>query len=132
VSAREIGGSRTIRTADLRKAKYRESGFLLLDSKEIYLLNENLCQDIMQLILRSRNNDIEIDALIDMANGSTAGTASTEQYANIVDRLERTARNAEKVVDLMRKHWTRPERYNEPISVSFRKGSKSDAEASRG
>jgi hypothetical protein len=48
--------------AAIRTLKYKESGgTLFLDTKEIYLLNENICQDIMQVSLLSRNNDIYVD-----------------------------------------------------------------------
>jgi hypothetical protein len=114
VTAREIKKINSAGIVELRKARYRDSGFMALEAKELFILNENLCQDVMQMILISRNNDIEIDCLIDsMKSGKTENFSSAEcRY--LVDRLEATATLADTVTKRLKRHAANPEGYDEP------------------
>ena len=59
ITADELEAMKAIGPARLRMARYQDGGFMAFDAKELHLMNENLCQDIMQIVLHSRNNDIE-------------------------------------------------------------------------
>lgn len=95
-------------------ARYRDGGLMALDTKELYLLNENLCQDIMQIILYARNNDIEIDEHFDRVKAGERASFTPGECRDLIDRLKLTVRISEAVIDHLDKHARNPDGYNEP------------------
>jgi hypothetical protein len=95
-------------------ARYRDGGFMALDTRELYLLNENLCQDIMQIVLHSRNNDIEIDYVLKRINADERQIVDPGECETLIGRLRLTVRISETVVGHINRHAKNPDGYNEP------------------
>lgn len=114
ISSDEIQASDQISLVQLRKARYRDGGVIFLDTKELYLLNENLCQDVMQVILYSRNTDIEIDQMIENIKCGKIETYSKEECVSLIRRLNVSTKIAAVVIAHMEIFWKKPDRYNEP------------------
>lgn len=116
LTANELGDCKILSVADLRKAMYKDSGMLALDVNEIYILNENLCQDIMQIILFARNNDIELDEMIKSMSPDhrSSDTHSQSMISRLVRRFHTTAEISDLVLDRLEKHSKDPNRYDEP------------------
>jgi hypothetical protein len=114
ITADELQAIEDIGTSRLRMSRYRDGGFMALDTKELYLLNENLCQDMMQIVLHARNTDIEIDHMLESIKTGKRESYRPGECAHLVARMRLTVRIAEIVLEHLKKHERRPERYNEP------------------
>jgi hypothetical protein len=116
LTATELSSSERPSVGDLRKAQYKDTGMLALDVKEIYILNENLCQDIMQIILFTRNNDIELDEVIkSVACDHNVGESKIHSMIpRLVRRFHMTAQISDLVLSRLEKHSKNPDRYDEP------------------
>jgi hypothetical protein len=66
LSGQEVLGAGQDNILRIRMAKYWESGMISFDSRELYILNQNLCQDLMQIILCTRNTDLFCDYVIEV------------------------------------------------------------------
>jgi hypothetical protein len=114
ITSREIKNDGVVTITTLRKARYRDSGFMALEAKETFILNENLCQDIMQVVLYSRNNDIEIDHLIENIKAGKCEKYTSNDCKYLTFRLDNTVKIAEDIISHLKKHEKRPDLYNEP------------------
>ncbi len=107
----------------LRMAKYYGTGMVSLELKEMYILNNNLCQDIMKIILCVRNTDILIDHTIKIVEAVEATPqekiqTSKKKAKNAIEAVSRRLAWMANLADAIRlnleKHIRNPAGYNEP------------------
>lgn len=116
ISFSEIDHYGSTDSAAIKTMKYKDGSTLLLDTKELYLLNENICQDIMQISLLSRNNDIYIDDVLNLISRDSVDiTIFTAKIKNIKYRMKNLNEICEAVLGNLDKFFHDPKRYNEPI-----------------
>jgi hypothetical protein len=115
VAAREIARYSTADAPGIATAKYNDGKLMLFDPKEAYILNENLCQDVMQLSLLSRNNDIYIEYLVMKMNSSSISNEEFEkQIARLAMRMGSTAKLCAAVLSHLETFARDPRGYREP------------------
>ena len=114
VTADELEGDAAIGPARLRMARYRDGGFMALDPKELCLLTENLCQDVMQIVLPARNNDIVADQLLEQIKAGKREEFAPDECETLIKRLRNTVRISEAVIGHLNKHAKNPDLYDEP------------------
>jgi hypothetical protein len=97
-----------------RKAKYSDAGLLSFDIKKAHLLHINLCMDIFHIFLFLRNNELELNLIIELIE--------TEQFTddlreslrtNLLWRLTRTEEICDEIIMRLEKHASNPIRYDE-------------------
>jgi hypothetical protein len=119
VVEREIGTYRIDQVAHLKTTKYRDGAMLFFDIKESPLLNLNLCQDLMQLSLLSRNNDIHIQDLLDRIEKTDAKVLTEDEFSRRISyikrRMEMTHSLSDEVLLRLDKFARNPKAYREPV-----------------
>lgn len=105
-----------------RKAKYSDVGLLAFDIKRAHLLHINLCTDIFHIFMFLRNNEIEINLIIDLIQTEKLTDDLRETLrTNLLWRLTRTAEICDEIIMRLEKHASNPLRYNEePIDQNPR------------
>jgi hypothetical protein len=116
VTSREVCQYSSTDIGAIRTMKYKDGGTLFLDTKELYLLNENICQDIMQLSLLSRNNDIFVEELLEFLRKDRVDLKEfVQKIEKIKKRMEGLDGLCGAVLDNLDKFAQNPNRYNEPV-----------------
>jgi hypothetical protein len=116
VCSREIDALAPHDIAAIRTIRYKDGGILFLDTKEIHLMNENICQDIMQVALLSRNKDIYVDDCVDYVEQGQADIVVFKQKINNIKfRLTNLKEICDAVLGNLEKFFNDPRRYQEPM-----------------
>lgn len=102
--------------SDIRIPKYKDGAFLMFDVKESYLLNENLCQDVMILPLLARNNDIYLDELTTEMRAKAFEKEDFEQRMHLISgRMAHTSHLCGVMRGHLKEFMKDPKLYKHPI-----------------
>lgn len=116
LSGQEVLDERREIILRVKMAKYWEKGMIYFDAKELYILNQNLCQDLMQIILCTRNTDLFCDYVIEtiQKTPSIEEGIKAELIGRLSERFLWLANVSGRVRENLERHIKNPKRYNEP------------------
>ena len=104
---------------DFKKLKFSENGLIALKLEDLIMLHSTLSQDIMTLSIFSRNNEMEIDAAINLLFGSLkcSDQIKIRRINKLIDRFAITIDKSTQLAQFLVEFQNSPENYHNQNSI---------------